>query len=61
MPLLWPSNPFAPDLNGGDATTVITIVWKWIGDHHDHGYTADDLIQQLEKAGYECPDELREN
>ena len=58
---LWPSNPLAPDLNGCDARAVIRIVWQWIGDHHEHGYTADNLIWGLEEAGYPCPDDLKEN
>lgn len=37
------------------------LVWQWIVDHHDHGYTADDLIQQLEEAGYGCPADLKED
>lgn len=36
------------------------LVWQWISDHNDHGYTADDLIQQLEEVGYPCPDDLKE-
>lgn len=55
---LWPSNPSAPDLNGNDAVAVITLVWKWLGDHHFHSYTADDLIAELDQAGYPCPDAL---
>lgn len=62
MNSLWPtSNPLRDILDGEDATALVWTVWKWIGDHHEHSYTADDLIQELEEAGYPCPDELKEN
>ena len=59
MPLLWPSNPFAPDLNGEDAKAVIRIVWEWISN--DDCSDTGDLIFDLERAGYPCPDDLKEN
>ena len=57
----WPSNPYRDPLNGNDATAILRIVWGWIGNHHDHGYTGDDLIAEMERHGYECPDDLNDS
>lgn len=60
---LWPSNPYAPEVNGNDAVAVIRIVWQWInhpprvpGESSIHA-----LAHNLETAGYPCPDDLKEN
>lgn len=42
-----------------DAAQLARIVWLWIGNHHDYGYTGDDLIRELEIAGFPCPDDLK--
>jgi len=37
---------------------LLRIVWTWIGNYNDHSYDADDLIRDLEQAGYPCPEDL---
>ena len=44
-----------------DAEQLARHVWEWIGNHHDYGYTGDDLIQELERLGFPCPDDMRED
>lgn len=46
-------------LNGNDARALLRIVWQWIIDaNNGNGADSDDLIHELERAGYQCPAEL---
>lgn len=48
-------------LNGNDAAAILRVTWQWIIDANNGvGGDVDDLIFNLERAGYRCPAELED-